>query len=156
MCPYLGTKEDLLLNCCFRFWIQSHRLIPTYMLKWQASMRVIRDGAKRKVSTVYSAFVGSGILMPLPPKESNFTGVIREPNWHIMENNGNLHPIARSMNPTFWVPSENLSFGLLYEENNDCIGGIFGGLMKNIQGICVNIRSFHLLVDWRKISKVHV
>ena len=34
------------------------------------------------------------------------------PNQHI-ENNGDLQPIARSMNPTLWVPSENLSFGLL-------------------------------------------
>ena len=34
-------------------------------------------------------------------------------NRHIMENNGDLEPIARNMNPTLWVPSENLSFGLL-------------------------------------------
>ena len=30
------------------------------------------------------------------------------PNRHSMENNGGLQPIARSMNPTLWVPSENL------------------------------------------------
>ena len=35
-----------------------------------------------------------------------------------MENNGDLQPIARNMNPTLWVPSENLSFGLLPEK--DC------------------------------------
>ena len=35
------------------------------------------------------------------------------PNRHNMVNYGDLQPIARSMKPTFWVPSENLSFGLL-------------------------------------------
>ena len=35
------------------------------------------------------------------------------PNRHIMENYGDLQPIARSMKPTLWVPSENLPFGLL-------------------------------------------
>ena len=35
------------------------------------------------------------------------------PNRHSMENYWDLQPITRSMKPTFWVPSENLSFGLL-------------------------------------------
>ena len=35
------------------------------------------------------------------------------PNRHNMENYGDLQPIARSMKPIFWVPNENLSFGLL-------------------------------------------
>ena len=35
------------------------------------------------------------------------------PNRPIKENNGGLQPIARIMNLTLWVPSENLSFGLL-------------------------------------------
>ena len=35
------------------------------------------------------------------------------PNRHNMENYGDLQPIARSMQATLWVPSENLSFGLL-------------------------------------------
>ena len=35
------------------------------------------------------------------------------PSRHIMENNGDLQPKARSMNPTLWVRSDNLSFGLL-------------------------------------------
>ena len=36
------------------------------------------------------------------------------PNRHIMKNFRDLQPIARSMKPTLiWVPSENLSFGLL-------------------------------------------
>ena len=34
------------------------------------------------------------------------------PNRHNMENYGDLQPIARSIKPTFWVPSENLSFGI--------------------------------------------
>ena len=47
------------------------------------------------------------------------------PNRHIMENNGDLQPIARSINPTLWVPSENLSFVLLpnlcYQYTDDLI-----------------------------------
>ena len=35
------------------------------------------------------------------------------PNRQNMENYGDLQPIVRSMKPTLWVPSENLSFGLL-------------------------------------------
>ena len=35
------------------------------------------------------------------------------PNQHNKENYGDLQHIARSMEPTLWVPSENLSFGLL-------------------------------------------
>ena len=35
------------------------------------------------------------------------------PNQHNMENFEDLQPIARSMKPTLWVLSENLSFGLL-------------------------------------------
>ena len=35
------------------------------------------------------------------------------PNRHNMENYGDLQPIARSMKPTLWVLSKNLSFGLL-------------------------------------------
>ena len=38
---------------------------------------------------------------------------VMRPNRHNMVNYGDLQPIARSMKPTFWVPSENLSFGLL-------------------------------------------
>ena len=38
-------------------------------------MRVIKDRAKRKVSTIDSIFVGSGIPTPLPPEDSNLTGV---------------------------------------------------------------------------------
>ena len=34
-------------------------------------------------------------------------------NRHNMENYEDLQPITRSMKPTLWVPSENLSFGLL-------------------------------------------
>ena len=34
-------------------------------------------------------------------------------NRHNMENYGNLQPIAQRMKLTLWVPSENLSFGLL-------------------------------------------
>ena len=37
---------------------------------------------------------------------------IMGPNRHIMENDGDLQPIAPSMSPTLWVPGENLSFGL--------------------------------------------
>ena len=32
---------------------------------------------------------------------------VMRPSLHIMENNGDLQPIARPMNPTLWVPSEN-------------------------------------------------
>ena len=35
------------------------------------------------------------------------------PNRHNMENYGDLRPTAQSMKPTLWVPSEDLSFGLL-------------------------------------------
>ena len=35
------------------------------------------------------------------------------PNQHSMKNYGDLQPIARGVKPTLWVPSENLSFGLL-------------------------------------------
>ena len=35
------------------------------------------------------------------------------PNRHNIENYGDLQPIARSMQATLCVPSENLSFGLL-------------------------------------------
>ena len=35
------------------------------------------------------------------------------PNRHNMENYGDLQPIGRSMKPTLWVPSENISSGLL-------------------------------------------
>ena len=35
------------------------------------------------------------------------------PNRHNMGNYGDLQPIAGSMKPTLWVPSENFSFGLL-------------------------------------------
>ena len=35
------------------------------------------------------------------------------PNRHNMENYGDLENIARSIKRTLWVPSENLSFGLL-------------------------------------------
>ena len=38
---------------------------------------------------------------------------IMGPNRHNMENYGDLQPVARSMKPTLWVPSENFSFGLL-------------------------------------------
>ena len=38
-------------------------------------MRVIKDGAKRKVSTIDSIFVGSGTPTPLPPEDSNLTGL---------------------------------------------------------------------------------
>ena len=48
------------------------------------------------------------------------------------------------MNPTFLVPSENLSFRLLPKEDNDRIERILEGLMKNIQDTCVNIRSIYL------------
>ena len=42
---------------------------------------------------------------------------IMGPNRHNNENYGDLQPIARSMKPTLWVLSENLSFGLLpYEK----------------------------------------
>ena len=35
------------------------------------------------------------------------------PNQQIIENYGDLQPIARSMKSTLWMLSENLSFGLL-------------------------------------------
>ena len=38
------------------------------------------------------------------------------PNRHNMENYEDLQPIARSMKPTLWVPSEKLSFSLFPEE----------------------------------------
>ena len=38
-------------------------------------MRVIKDRAKRKVSAIDSIFVCSGTPTPLPPEDSNLTGV---------------------------------------------------------------------------------
>ena len=35
---------------------------------------------------------------------------VMAPNRHIKENYGDLQPIAPSMKPTLWVPSENFSF----------------------------------------------
>ena len=48
---------------------------------------------------------------PMPFERIEHPGPIR----HNMENYGDLQPIARSMKPTFWVPSGYLSFGLLPE-----------------------------------------
>ena len=44
------------------------------------------------------------------------------PNLHNMENFGDLQPIARSMESTLWVPSENLSFALLSKLSKFPIG----------------------------------
>ena len=40
-------------------------------------------------------------------------GRVMGPNGHIIENYGDLQPIAQSMKPTLWVQGENISFGLL-------------------------------------------
>ena len=38
---------------------------------------------------------------------------VMEPNRHNLETYGDVQPVARSMKPSLWVPSKDLSFGLL-------------------------------------------
>ena len=45
------------------------------MLKMIGIYESDKGWARRKVSTIDSIFVGSGTPMPLPPKDSNLTGV---------------------------------------------------------------------------------
>ena len=69
------------------------------------------------------------------------------PNRPIMENYENLEPIARSMNPTLWVPSKNLSFDLFRK----CLCAKWQTEMNwaCVSKTCVKVR----LVCWGKMGR---
>ena len=83
------------------------------------------------------------------------------PNRHNMENYGDLQPIARSMQETLWVPSENVSFGLLPKLRSSLKvhhGPIHQALRKELnpdsglwakdQGLCTEMGSSWQNVDF--------